>query len=205
MNYLKTIPINLLTLSGAFIGTWIALLIDKRLGLGNYSSSYATIIGLSLVLYGLFFRFWASYIFYKNNLKVLELGAQQKFIIEGPYQYTRNPLYVGIVAISFGFVIYAGSISGFIGAALIPLLGWHLWITHIEESRLEQKFGDEYRSYKNRVPRWVSLKGLLLFVVALIVSISNYVVVSVHCFRFPDCEREIPITVYGTSWANLHR
>ena len=47
---------------------------------------------------------------------------------------------------------------------LIPLLGWHLWITHIEESRLEQKFGDEYRSYKNKVPRWVSLKGLLLFV-----------------------------------------
>jgi len=93
------------------------------------------------------------------------LKPQQRFIVKDPYHYTRNPLYIGIIAISFGFVIYAGSIAGLIGAASIPLLGWPLWVIYREEKGLEQKFGDEYRAYKRTVPRWVGMKALLPFMV----------------------------------------
>ncbi|MFY9462866.1 MAG: isoprenylcysteine carboxylmethyltransferase family protein [Candidatus Sungiibacteriota bacterium] len=161
MNYIKTISVNLIVLATSFVCTGIALFLDGRFGLMSYASSYATILGLTLILYGFFFRLWASYTFYRNNLEVLNMKTQQKFITEGPYQYSRNPLYVGIVAISFGFVIYAGSIMGFVGAALIPLLGWHLWIVYREEKGLEQKFGDDYRTYQRAVPRWIGIKALL--------------------------------------------
>lgn len=172
MNYIKTIAVNIIVLATAFVSIGIALFLDRWLGLSSYTSPYSTILGLTLILYGLFFRLWASYTFYQNGLEVLNMTAQQKFIIAGPYQYTRNPLYVGIVAISFGFVIYAGSVVGLIGAALIPLLGWHLWIIYAEEKGLEQKFGDEYRAYKRAVPRWVGMKALLPLVTTFLIVVT---------------------------------
>lgn len=170
MKYLKIIPVNLFTLVSAFVGTYIALFLDMWFGLPNYTSPYATITGLTLIFYGLFFRLWASYTFYRNDLKVLGLQTQQKFTTDGPYQYSRNPLYVGIIAISFGFVIYAGSIIGLIGATLIPLFGWSLWVAYGEEKGLEQKFGDEYRIYKYSVPRWIGAKSLLPLLIAFVIA-----------------------------------
>jgi len=179
MNYIKTIGVNIIVLVTAFVSTGFALFLDGRLGLTRYTSPYATIAGLTLILYGLFFRFWASYTFYQNDLKVLDLKPQQRFIAKGPYNYTRNPLYVGIIAISFGFVIYAGSVVGLIGAAFIPFLGWTLWVVYHEEKGLEQKFGDEYRAYKYTVPRWVGIKALLPMV-----AIFLFVIITIFGFVF---------------------
>lgn len=172
MNYIKTIAVNIIVLTTAFVSTGVALFLDDRLGLTNYASPYATIVGLTFILYGLLFRFWASYTFYQNGLEVLTMTPQQKFIIKGPYYYTRNPLYVGIIAISFGFVVYVGSITGLIGTAFIPLLGWSLWVMYREERGLEQKFGDEYRAYKRAVPRWIGIKALLPLVITFLVVIA---------------------------------
>jgi protein-S-isoprenylcysteine O-methyltransferase Ste14 len=72
---------------------------------------------------------------------------------DGPYRYTRNPMYLGMALILTGLA--------FLGNALLPLLmlAPALFVVRTqvidrEERYLEAKFGDEYRAFKARVRRW---------------------------------------------------
>jgi protein-S-isoprenylcysteine O-methyltransferase Ste14 len=71
----------------------------------------------------------------------------------GPFQFTRNPMYL------FGSI-------GYVGLALLLVQPWpllclapvvvalHYGVVLREETFLERRFGDAYRSYKSRVPRY---------------------------------------------------
>jgi protein-S-isoprenylcysteine O-methyltransferase Ste14 len=72
----------------------------------------------------------------------------------GPYRFTRNPIYLGM------FLSQAGIAIGFddlwVLATLVP---FYFVIRHgvvaREEAYLERKFGTVYRGYKSRVRRWL--------------------------------------------------
>jgi protein-S-isoprenylcysteine O-methyltransferase Ste14 len=72
----------------------------------------------------------------------------------GAYARSRNPLYVG------GLTAWLGS-AWFLGSrrAAIAALSWAAGIAIVgvpfEERMLEAKFGDSYRAYRDRVPRWL--------------------------------------------------
>jgi len=101
-------------------------------------------------------RIWATYHFYQEGLKVLSLSPQNKLLTTGPYSFSRNPLYLGIVCISFGLSLFLGSISSlFLSIAIFA--AWDLWIRKREEKQLEQKFGENFLKYKFKVPRWLKI------------------------------------------------
>jgi len=71
----------------------------------------------------------------------------------GPYRWMRNPMYVG------GTLVLAGIAIGFASDWLIVLtviaaLIIHYGVVLREERYLEARFGDAYRGYKARVPRY---------------------------------------------------
>jgi protein-S-isoprenylcysteine O-methyltransferase Ste14 len=75
-------------------------------------------------------------------------------VVEGIYERTRNPLYLGTTLVYSGLSVAAGSLWAIVLA--VPLL----WVINVgvvarEERYLERKFGDAYRVYKTRVRRWV--------------------------------------------------
>jgi protein-S-isoprenylcysteine O-methyltransferase Ste14 len=75
-------------------------------------------------------------------------------VVEGIYERTRNPLYLGTTLVYLGLSVAAGSLWAIVLA--VPLL----WVINVgvvarEERYLERKFGDAYRVYKTRVRRWV--------------------------------------------------
>lgn len=72
----------------------------------------------------------------------------------GPFRLTRNPIYVGFFLIYFGFTLLAGTLWGIL---LSPfLIGTvTLWVIHREEAYLTERFGEEYRTYRARVRRWL--------------------------------------------------
>ncbi len=75
-------------------------------------------------------------------------------VVHGPYRFTRNPMYVGLVALYLGLTIFVNSLWPL---ALLPVVV-ALVQRHViarEEAYLEAKFGDEYRAYKDRVRRWL--------------------------------------------------
>ena len=72
----------------------------------------------------------------------------------GPYRFTRNPMYLGMVILCIGAAIL---LTNWWILALTPLCALALWVFAIrpEEAYLESKFGEGYRSYKRRVRRWL--------------------------------------------------
>ena len=72
----------------------------------------------------------------------------------GPYRFTRNPIYLGMIVGLIGLAIAFDSLR-----LLVALIPFALVIRHgviaREEAYLERKFGDVYRRYRSRVRRWL--------------------------------------------------
>ena len=80
--------------------------------------------------------------------------ATTALVFDGPYRFTRNPMYIGMALIQGGFALAGNALWPLL--ALIPVI----WIIRTqviarEEAYLEAKFGAPYRDYKARVRRWL--------------------------------------------------
>ena len=75
------------------------------------------------------------------------------FIETGPFAYSRNPLYSGLTLVYCSIALAAGRTLPF---ALLPAVLWTMntGVIDREERYLERKFGETYRAYLRRVPRW---------------------------------------------------
>ena len=72
----------------------------------------------------------------------------------GPYQWSRNPIYLAFSILQLGIACWLNSlwVLGTLGAA------WALmtWVVIPREERyLERRFGAEYLEYKAKVRRWI--------------------------------------------------
>jgi protein-S-isoprenylcysteine O-methyltransferase Ste14 len=76
------------------------------------------------------------------------------FVSRGPYKYVRNPMAEGALAFLTGWGLYRLSPAILTFAAMMVVL-MHLFVVHVEEPRLERRFGESYRTYKLRINRWV--------------------------------------------------
>ncbi len=76
-----------------------------------------------------------------------------KLATAGLYAWLRNPMYVGLGLLTAGFGIAFA--SDWTLVLLLPAgILLHRYVVLREESYLEEKFGDAYRQYKKRVPRY---------------------------------------------------
>ncbi len=75
-------------------------------------------------------------------------------VSNGPFAFTRNPLYLGVLGMFAGFGI--ALLSPAFLTMLIPLfLVLRFGVVRREERYLETKFGAAYLDYKSRVRRWI--------------------------------------------------
>ncbi|MGC1363401.1 MAG: isoprenylcysteine carboxylmethyltransferase family protein [Silvibacterium sp.] len=75
-------------------------------------------------------------------------------ITDGPYRFTRNPMYVAELALWLGWTLFFGSVAVFLGCIAL-LLVVNLVLVPREKRTLEAVFGQAYLMYKKRVPRWL--------------------------------------------------
>jgi protein-S-isoprenylcysteine O-methyltransferase Ste14 len=71
----------------------------------------------------------------------------------GPYQWIRNPMYLGVLAIVIGQAILFRSFL-LLGYALLVWGVAHLFVVFVEEPSLRRQFGESYETYLHNVPRW---------------------------------------------------
>ena len=110
------------------------------------------IIGLTLIFIGELLRIWA--VSYAGGItRTTKVGAPA-LCTTGPYSYTRNPLYIGNMIIYTGVVYVAGSyniLSMLIITWTFFIIQYYL-IIKLEQNRLIEIFGKEYKAYMNNVP-----------------------------------------------------
>jgi protein-S-isoprenylcysteine O-methyltransferase Ste14 len=91
--------------------------------------------------------------FHRIGTNVPPWQATLRLATGGIYERLRNPMYVGVILMLVGFGIAFA--SDWMLILLVPTaLLLHFGVVLREERYLEAKFGEDYRRYKARVPRY---------------------------------------------------
>ena len=81
------------------------------------------------------------------------LGLKGKLVTAGPYRYSRNPQYVGVILFFSGTILLYNSFYAFV-TGIIGII-WFVLTPFIEESWLKEQFKEEYDEYRKKVPRFI--------------------------------------------------
>jgi protein-S-isoprenylcysteine O-methyltransferase Ste14 len=111
-------------------------------------------LGVLLVALGLALVGFAAVSFLRAHTSPLPIKPTTAIVETGLYRFTRNPMYVGLAALYLGVTLWVDSLWPilFLPVALFTI---QRFVIAREELYLETKFGDQYRSYKARVRRWI--------------------------------------------------
>jgi protein-S-isoprenylcysteine O-methyltransferase Ste14 len=77
----------------------------------------------------------------------------RRLVIQGPYRFVRNPMYLGAEFALAGAALFYGSWT-LLGYAGLFFLATHLFVVGYEEPFLRRTFGPEYEAYCRQVRRW---------------------------------------------------
>ena len=112
------------------------------------------LLGLLSVAGGVVLSFYATAIFAARDTTKNPFGQPTAFVSTMPYTFTRNPMYVGLTTILFGFAVFFGS-PVMLAAPIVFLVVIDRMVIPKEEDTMEHLFGQQYRDYKSRVRRWL--------------------------------------------------
>src|SRR5215510_1150141 len=75
-------------------------------------------------------------------------------VTEGPFRYSRNPIYVALTLLYVGVALLINAL--WILLLVVPaLVALRYGVIAREEAYLTRKFGDAYRQYMTQVRRWL--------------------------------------------------
>jgi protein-S-isoprenylcysteine O-methyltransferase Ste14 len=83
------------------------------------------------------------------------IDPPKQLVIRGLYQYSRNPMYVGVLTVIVGWALLFASVSLVLYAVVVAAC-FHLFVRLYEEPHLKQVFGASYEQYCAQVSRWLS-------------------------------------------------
>jgi protein-S-isoprenylcysteine O-methyltransferase Ste14 len=117
------------------------------------------LLGLILIGIGGASLFWCARLHFVASGGSFEMERTQNYLVgRGPYQFTRNPMYLCGMVIWLGWVIFYGSVAA-LGGAVVIWRSVALLVVPGEERKLEARFGEANLRYKNSVPRWLSKRS----------------------------------------------
>jgi len=92
--------------------------------------------------------------FVAKRTSLLPFSRAAALITSGPFRFSRNPLYVALVATQLAFALLLASFwLVLLGLLLFGAL--NRFVIPDEETALAAAFGPEYRAYARRVRRWL--------------------------------------------------
>lgn len=127
----------------------------------HYRAPMATIVsqpwnlaGIAIIIAGVAIVIQPALAFRKADTSIIPFRESSSLVRDGMYRFSRNPMYLGMLTVLTGVAAILGSL----GPLFVPVL-FYLIIRHrfirVEESMLEEKFGDEYLEFKRSVRRWI--------------------------------------------------
>lgn len=111
-------------------------------------------IGAALILAWLVLAAFALGVFRRAGTTPNPTGEVTAFVITGPYRFTRNPMYLGLVFAQAGIAFLLGNAWVLLLLPLSVLLLDRVVIPG-EERYLEALYGAVYNAYRRRVRRWL--------------------------------------------------
>lgn len=112
------------------------------------------IVGIVLIAVFAVWNGWSLWLMGRHRTALLPGGSTRKILDSGPFRVSRNPLYLGLIALDLGLALLWPS---FWALLLTPVGVWMLWWGAVvpEERYLSVKFGAQYDEYRVRTRRWL--------------------------------------------------
>ena len=111
-------------------------------------------LGWSLIVAALLMDVWVLLIFRQHKTNIRPDRPATALVDSGPFKYSRNPVYVGNVAIILGLALTRGSLWYALLAPATLYLIQELAIKR-EEVHLALRFGDAWKQYAAGTRRWL--------------------------------------------------
>ena len=144
------IPPPLLLAAAATLGYLFDKKIRNKNGRGRLSKS----AGWLVLDIGVALGVWALSTMISRGQNPNPAAEKTKLITDGPFRFSRNPVYLGAAIAALGGSIQASSPTGSM-LTVIGLLYIDRAVVPTEEQYLSEKFGKTFEEYRSSVPRWV--------------------------------------------------
>jgi protein-S-isoprenylcysteine O-methyltransferase Ste14 len=149
MQALLRVPVPWVFILSYLLGAALELVIPARL-----VGAWTTPIGAIFFLIGAVVATWGQVLFRRAHTTTVPGEVSSTFVSSGPYRISRNPMYLGLV---LAYIGEAGLLNQVWPLVLLPFViaYVHSTVIPLEESRLEEAFGEQYDRYRARVRRWI--------------------------------------------------
>lgn len=111
-------------------------------------------IGILLVGIGIWLNVWADGLFKRRATTVKPFEESSALILDGPFRFSRHPMYLGMVVGLLGVAFILGSLVAFFMPVLFFIIMSIAFIPY-EEKAMEETFGKDYLDYKVHVRPWI--------------------------------------------------
>ena len=138
-----------------YVGLLLAgLLLDKLVPVDPLPRGPSRLISAVLLLPGFGLILYSLWLFLRARTSPLPIKPTTTLVRSGPYRWTRNPMYLGMLLVYVGVALLFDVFWALVLTPAVVFLVTRLVIRK-EERYLEAKFGDEYRGYAAQVGRWL--------------------------------------------------
>ncbi len=110
--------------------------------------------GIALMILAVLTMVWAVAEMARRRTTPIPHQMPSALVSTGPFQFSRNPIYLGDAVFLAGFSL---AFSSLIGLLLVPMFMVLITVRFIrdEESRLKEAFGDSFAEYSAATRRWL--------------------------------------------------
>jgi protein-S-isoprenylcysteine O-methyltransferase Ste14 len=111
-------------------------------------------MGVAFLFAGFGVMIWAWWLFQRHAVAIRPTAPTDRLLTRGIYAMTRNPMYLGMIAMMLGVAFYFGTLPFYAVTLAYFVLIDRVFCVY-EEEKLDAAFGEEYRRYRARVRRWL--------------------------------------------------
>lgn len=113
-----------------------------------------TLVGPALALAGLLLLVWGAGLFVRRGTGVRPFTPATVLVAQGPFRWSRNPMYLGMIAVLAGAAVGTGTPWPWPVVAAFALLLDRRFVRR-EEQFLAERFGAAYIEFRRTVRRWL--------------------------------------------------
>lgn len=136
------------------LGLGVAWLLASYLPLVRLFGPVWQVAGGALAGTGLVLILWSAWWFWRKKTTIEPHHEPAALIVEAPYRLSRNPIYLGMLAIVTGAVVWLGALSALAVPFAFATVLTRRFIEP-EEAALRRAFGPDAQAYLEQTRRWL--------------------------------------------------
>lgn len=111
-------------------------------------------LGQAFILGGFTLAFYVVRQFRRAGTPLKPFTPVKAMVTDGPFRYSRNPVYLGMFLMLAGWGVYLGGLMPWLVVAAFVWAIRRFWVLP-EERQMERTMGEAYLRYKQEVRRWL--------------------------------------------------